>query len=81
MSNIMAILIFGLGLIVWFLWHIAEHLKAIRASLADIATATRDTSGGASYLSAIKWSTEKTETLLKLAIKKQWGNAIDLPRY
>jgi hypothetical protein len=65
----------------WFLWRIAEHLKAIReslASLADIAEATRATAGDARYLSAIMRSTDNTETLLKRAVKKQWGSAINL---
>jgi hypothetical protein len=57
------------GVILVVLWHIAAELKAIRASLADIAMATRETARGM----------DTTEKLLKLAIKKQWGSAIDLP--
>ena len=77
MSDMAMLLIFGLGVIVWFLWHIADHLKAIRASLADIARAT----GEYGDLSTIASRVDKTNKLLERAMRKKWGDAIDLPRY
>jgi hypothetical protein len=64
----------GLIFVLWGLHTIADQLKAIRTILADIANATRTTSAG------LQTSAEARETnrLLKLAIKKQWGSAIDL---
>jgi hypothetical protein len=50
--------------------------KAIRTILADIANATRVTSDRVTETS--KYETKETNRLLKLAMKKQWGSAIDL---
>ena len=68
------IVIGGFILILWGLQTIAERLKAIRTILADIANATRATA----EKSTSAYETDETNRLLKLAIKKQWGSAIDL---
>jgi hypothetical protein len=72
------IVIGGLILILWGLQTIAQHLKAIRTILADIADATRATPAGLGSIQTSAYEARKTNRLLKLAIKKQWGNAIDL---
>jgi hypothetical protein len=64
-----------IGMCVWLLWRIAALLQAIRDTLADIASATRATAG---VIETSKYETDETNRLLKLAIKKQWGSAIDL---
>jgi hypothetical protein len=61
----------------WFLWRIAAHLEAIRTILADIADATR----GLGSIQTSAHEAGETNRLLKLAIKKQWGSAIDLERF
>ena len=65
------------GLVIFVLFRILEHLKAIRTSLADIAKATHDTAYSTGHLTEIKITTDKTKTLLERAVKKQWGSAID----
>ena len=59
---------------VLLLWRIAALLEAIRTILSDILGATRATAER--QVSA--HSVRETNRLLKLAIKKQWGSAIDL---
>jgi hypothetical protein len=73
-AAVVAIVILFLGLMC--LWRIAEHLKAIRSLLADIADATRRDTGV--ELGRINRTASDTNRLLKLAITKQWGSAIDL---
>jgi hypothetical protein len=65
----------------WFLWRIAAHLEAIRTILADIANATRATPAGLGSIQTSAHEAGETNRLLKLAIKKQWGSAIDLERF
>ena len=54
------------------LLQITNDLRAIRGILADIANATRATADRPTP------SFRETNRLLKLAIRKQWGGAIDL---
>jgi hypothetical protein len=63
-------------MILVLLWDSAKELRAIRTILSDIARATRETAGRVTQTS--KYETQETNRLLKLAIKKQWGSAIDL---
>jgi hypothetical protein len=67
----------------WFLWRIAEHLKAIRTTLEVIAEKTSVTAYSTSTsldssLNSLRFTAEKTKTLLERAVKKQWGSAINL---
>jgi hypothetical protein len=67
-------LVLLLGLLV--LWRIAEHLKAIRSILANMAAlaqaqATHDTAERAAF------DLGKIRKVLERAVRKQWGNAID----
>jgi hypothetical protein len=71
------IVIGGLILILWGLQTIAQHLKAIRTILSNIAHATRE----AAERPTSAYEARETNRLLKLAIKKQWGSAIDLERF
>jgi hypothetical protein len=68
----------GVILILWGLHTIAEHLKAIRTNLADIANATRATPAGLGSIQTSAHEARETNRLLKLAIRKRWGSAIDL---
>jgi hypothetical protein len=69
------VVFFGLfGMCVVLLWQIARLLEGIRNILADIASATR----AAPDRSISVYGLRDTNRLLKLAIKKQWGSAIDL---
>lgn len=63
------VFIVSIGACVVLLWRIAAHLEAIRDTLADIARAAHRPTFD---------QTGETNRLLKLAIKKHWGSAIDL---
>jgi hypothetical protein len=69
------------GMILVLLWHSATELKAIRTILSDIANATRATPAGLGSIQTSAHEARETNRLLKLAIKKQWGSAIDLERF
>jgi hypothetical protein len=67
-----------LGIVtVMMLFRIASLLGGIRAILADIAAATRATANRG-MTETSKYETQETNKLLKLAIRKHWGSAIDL---
>jgi hypothetical protein len=64
-----------LGLVLAVLWHIAQHLKAIRLAteaIREVAVSNARTLG------TIETRVDGTKRLVERAIKKQWGSAIDV---